>query len=83
MHARTSHGLHRRTTGKVDVFAEELARLCKPSGSLYVVSPGEHHLFELKSLIYDNVKLHKAPETPQGFELVERTKLQQTHRMES
>ncbi|PAY00982.1 23S rRNA (guanine(745)-N(1))-methyltransferase [Pseudoalteromonas sp. HM-SA03] len=64
------------------VFAEELARLCKPSGSLYVVSPGEHHLFELKSLIYDNVKLHKAPETPQGFELVERTKLQQTHRME-
>ncbi|MEJ6476087.1 23S rRNA (guanine(745)-N(1))-methyltransferase [Pseudoalteromonas piscicida] len=64
------------------VFAEELARLCQDNGSLFVVSPGEHHLFELKSLIYDSVKLHKAPETPAGFELVERTKLQQTHIMD-
>lgn len=64
------------------IFDQELARLCKPKGCLFVISPAEHHLFELKSLIYDDVKLHKAPDTPAGFTLVDRTKLQQTHTMD-
>lgn len=46
----------------------ELARLVKPGGCFIEVSPGEHHLWELRQLIYDTPRPHKPPEAPaQGF----------------
>ncbi|KZN66601.1 hypothetical protein N473_09415 [Pseudoalteromonas luteoviolacea CPMOR-1] len=55
------------------VFTQESARLLQPDGTLIVVGPGPKHLFELKQKIYDDVRLHEAPECPEGFEVVEQT----------
>ncbi|WP_419147876.1 23S rRNA (guanine(745)-N(1))-methyltransferase [Pseudoalteromonas 'SMAR'] len=60
------------------VFAEELARLASQTGKLIVVAPGPRHLFELKSLIYQEVKLHKTPDVPDGFALDTSKQLEQT-----
>ena len=57
----------------VRVFApsddDELKRVLKSSGHLLTVTPGPHHLWQLKEFIYAEVKEH-APESPvpQGFE---------------
>ncbi|WP_440053251.1 23S rRNA (guanine(745)-N(1))-methyltransferase [Pseudoalteromonas sp. T1lg65] len=64
------------------VFDQELARLLKPDGTLFIISPGPKHLFEFKSIIYDDVKLHTPPATPNGFELVEQTPLELTRPIE-
>ncbi|AOT08551.1 putative RNA methyltransferase [Pseudoalteromonas luteoviolacea] len=55
------------------VFSQESARLLQDDGTLIVVGPGPKHLFELKQKIYDDVRLHEAPECPDGFEIIEQT----------
>lgn len=37
---------------------EEIKRVLKPGGRFIVVQPAPYHLFELKQLLYDNVKLN-------------------------
>ena len=51
------------------LFAEELHRLASEKGRLVVASPGEHHLRELKEMIYREVNAHKPIDTPSGFML--------------
>ncbi|QTL35079.1 23S rRNA (guanine(745)-N(1))-methyltransferase [Pseudoalteromonas viridis] len=63
------------------VFADEMARLLKPQGQLLVVSPGPKHLYELKTHIYDEVRLHDAPDCPPGFVEAEQTHLEQTQQV--
>ncbi|KAF7786303.1 23S rRNA (guanine745-N1)-methyltransferase [Pseudoalteromonas rubra] len=63
------------------VFADEMARLLKPEGQLLVVSPGPKHLYELKTHIYDKVRLHDAPDCPKGFTEVAQEHLEQTHKV--
>ncbi|MFC0225611.1 23S rRNA (guanine(745)-N(1))-methyltransferase [Serratia aquatilis] len=48
--------------------AEELARVVKPGGLVLTVSPGPRHLYQLKEIVYQEVKLH-AEDTEQleGF----------------
>ncbi|MEA4832753.1 23S rRNA (guanine(745)-N(1))-methyltransferase [bioreactor metagenome] len=54
----------------------EAHRTLKPGGRLYVVSPGERHLYELKRIIYDEPyeNILKAPER-EGFERIEEKRL--------
>lgn len=46
---------------------EELSRVLKPKGQLIMVTPGEHHLLCLRQNIYQTIKPHPKPITPQGF----------------
>lgn len=56
--------------------AEELARVVKPGGVVITAAPGPRHLFQLKGLIYDNVKLHEPDtETLAGFRLAQQCEL--------
>lgn len=48
---------------------EELWRVIKPGGTLVIVAPAEDHLYGLRSRIYNDVRPHPQPVTPQGFEL--------------
>ena len=43
-----------------------------------MINPGPRHLFELKSLIYPEVKLHTHPDTPNNFSLVKHHELEQS-----
>ncbi|KZN57786.1 putative RNA methyltransferase [Pseudoalteromonas luteoviolacea] len=61
------------------VFDKESARLLSPEGTLIIVSPGPHHLYELKQQIYDDVRLHQAPDCPEGFIETEQTLFQEVH----
>jgi 23S rRNA (guanine745-N1)-methyltransferase len=46
----------------------ELSRVIKPGGFLLTVTPGPHHLQQLKALIYRDVQLHASEEKSyQGF----------------
>ncbi|PSV02584.1 23S rRNA (guanine(745)-N(1))-methyltransferase [Photobacterium leiognathi subsp. mandapamensis] len=61
--------------GVVRIYApckgEELERAIKPGGILVAVTPAPRHLYQLKELIYDGVRLHDVPvETIPGFELI-------------
>ncbi|EAS65359.1 putative SAM-dependent methyltransferase [Photobacterium angustum S14] len=61
--------------GVVRIYApckgEELERAIKPGGILVAVTPAPRHLYQLKELIYDGVRLHDVPvETIPGFDLV-------------
>ncbi len=47
------------------LFDNELKRLCK--NTLITASPGPSHLFELKNMIYSDVKLHTNIDCPDGF----------------
>jgi len=48
---------------------DELKRVLKPSGHLLTVTPGPRHLWQLKELIYAEVKEHASESlVPQGFE---------------
>jgi 23S rRNA (guanine745-N1)-methyltransferase len=50
---------------------DELKRVLKPSGHLLTVTPGPRHLWQLKALIYAEVKEHTSENlVPQGFEQV-------------
>lgn len=46
---------------------EEVARVLKAEGEFWRVVPGPRHLFELKQALYDDVRLHELPESPEGF----------------
>lgn len=51
--------------------AEELRRTVKKNGVLVTVTPAARHLYQLKELIYDGVRLHDmTPEVIDGFELI-------------
>ncbi|RWX53467.1 23S rRNA (guanine(745)-N(1))-methyltransferase [Photobacterium chitinilyticum] len=61
--------------GVVRIYApckdEELYRAIKTGGILLTVTPAARHLYQLKELIYDGVRLHDmTAETIEGFELV-------------
>ncbi|MCE0491436.1 23S rRNA (guanine(745)-N(1))-methyltransferase [Pantoea sp. Mb-10] len=43
---------------------QELARVIKPGGYLFTVTPGAHHLQQFKALIYREVQLHLPEEKP-------------------
>ncbi len=50
--------------------SSELVRCIEPGGALITVTPAARHLFQLKSLIYQDVKQHDmTPETLPEFEL--------------
>ncbi|MFC0117278.1 23S rRNA (guanine(745)-N(1))-methyltransferase [Pseudoalteromonas xiamenensis] len=53
------------------LFVEEAHRLLSEAGLIIQVSPGPNHLYELKSKIYSDVRLHDLPQCPSQFELVE------------
>jgi 23S rRNA (guanine745-N1)-methyltransferase len=59
------------------IFADELHRLCHDNGTVIIVSPGPKHLFELKTRIYNEVKLHEPVSCPTGFEQIKQTHLEQ------
>ncbi len=51
---------------------EELQRTIKENGLLVTVTPAARHLYQLKELIYSDVRLHDiAPENIEGFTLIE------------
>ena len=50
---------------------QELQRAVKAGGILLTVTPAARHLYQLKELIYDEVRLHEmAAEEIAGFELI-------------
>lgn len=56
--------------------AEELKRTIKAGGIIVTVTPAARHLYQLKELIYDGVRLHDmTPESIDGFELVDQSQL--------
>lgn len=59
---------------------DELARVLKPAGHFLKVTPGPRHLWQLKELIYDDVREHSAlPESPKGFKPIKT--VQKSHRI--
>ncbi len=50
---------------------DEVARVLKDNGEFWRVVPGPRHLFQLKQALYDEVKLHEIPTTPDGFDALE------------
>lgn len=46
---------------------EELFRVLKPDGKLIIVTPGEQHLIALRQKIYQTIKTHPKPKTPESF----------------
>ncbi|MEM7017481.1 MAG: methyltransferase domain-containing protein [Pseudomonadota bacterium] len=59
------------------VVISEVARILRPDGLFLTVSPGMHHLLELKQKIYDDAKLHAPMGMPNGFELIYNEDLEQ------
>lgn len=58
---------------------EELKRTIRPAGILVTVTPAARHLYQLKELIYNDVRLHDmTPETLDGFSLIDDTQLHYT-----
>ncbi|ATC98499.1 23S rRNA (guanine(745)-N(1))-methyltransferase [Pseudoalteromonas spongiae] len=55
------------------LFSDELNRLVNDNGALIVASPGDNHLTELKSIIYNEVRPHQPVEAPTGFSLQSHT----------
>lgn len=48
--------------------AQELSRVVKPGGWVITATPGPRHLYQLKAMIYENVRLHDAEEEQlEGF----------------
>jgi len=46
---------------------EELMRVLRPEGLLIIVTPGARHLLGLREKIYQQIRPHPDPITPQGF----------------
>jgi 23S rRNA (guanine745-N1)-methyltransferase len=55
---------------------EELLRVLKPGGHVVTVTPAARHLYQLRELIYDEVKLHQHTETLEPFTKVNDTQLE-------
>ena len=50
---------------------DEFVRILKPGGYILRVEPGEHHLYELKEIVYDHVYLNQSsPILDERFSLV-------------
>ncbi|MCG2835668.1 23S rRNA (guanine(745)-N(1))-methyltransferase [Photobacterium sp. WH77] len=59
--------------------AEEIVRTLKPGAILLTVTPAPRHLYQLKALIYDDVRLHDTqPEVLPGMSLVQEERLHYT-----
>ncbi len=59
--------------------AEEIVRTLKPGAILLTVTPAPRHLYQLKALIYDDVRLHDTqPEVLPGMSLVQEEQLHYT-----
>ncbi len=55
---------------------DELLRCIEDQGIMLTVTPGSHHLYELRALIYQDVRLHdETAEQIEGFELLSESKL--------
>ncbi|MFC5077171.1 23S rRNA (guanine(745)-N(1))-methyltransferase [Vibrio thalassae] len=55
---------------------DELVRCINERGIMLTVTPGSHHLYELRELIYQDVRLHdETAEQIEGFELLSESKL--------
>lgn len=58
---------------------EEFNRVLKNGGLMFVVIPGENHLWELKELIYDNPYTNETEDYyKKGFELIDTVKVEDT-----
>ncbi len=57
---------------------EEMLRVLKPGGHLITVTPAPRHLYQLRELIYQQVKLHQHDESLTGFTLVDEQQLDYT-----
>lgn len=58
---------------------QEMARVLSEQGVVITVTPAERHLYQLRELIYQEVRLHsEAAEQIEGFELVTENKLHYT-----
>lgn len=61
----------------------EAARILKDDGILCVCSSGTHHLFEMRSIIYDTPRLSPPLDrTPEGFEKLSHSSLKYTFTLE-
>ena len=56
--------------------SSEVARVLRHGGEFWRVVPGPSHLSELKSMLYQQVKLHDLPEVPAGFQLLDQQQLE-------
>jgi 23S rRNA (guanine745-N1)-methyltransferase len=54
---------------------EELFRVIKPGGKLIIVTPGEQHLVGLRHKIYQTIKPHPKPKTPDGFKEIQQQEI--------
>ena len=52
---------------------EELCRVLKPGGKLFIVTPGERHLLGLRQKIYQSINPHPKPVVPNGFNELEQS----------
>jgi 23S rRNA (guanine745-N1)-methyltransferase len=61
------------------IFEQEFNRVLRDKGYLICVTPAPYHLFELKALLYDNVRLHDVSREPvKNFNLVAQEQLHYT-----
>lgn len=73
-----SHSANAIVSVFAPVFSEEMARLLAPAGKVFVVSPAPRHLYELKAMIYNEVRLHTPPAQLKGLSLQSHTLLSET-----
>lgn len=76
------------TDGVLSIFApvaeKEVCRVLHENGYFVKVEPAEHHLYEMKQVLYEDVYLNEEePVLYEGFELVERKKLSYMLKLES
>ncbi len=57
--------------------AEEAARVLKDTGELITVTPGQMHHYELKDVLYPQVRLNDELKAIEGFELIEQHEITQ------
>lgn len=57
--------------------AAELRRVLKEDGLFISVTPGKNHHYELKEVLYPQVRLNDEMKVPEGFELVESEEITQ------
>lgn len=62
--------------------ANELHRLLKPSGIFIDVTPANRHLYQIRELIYQDVRDHQEKH-PEGFTLIDEQRLTYTHLLNS